>query len=59
LGEECSKLSDQRKPSKLQWLQNPSQMNGDHPFNVMHVNVQKKKKGKKKQDWKAVLFVKH
>jgi hypothetical protein len=27
--EECSKLLDQRKQAKLQWLQNPSQINGD------------------------------
>jgi hypothetical protein len=26
---ECSKLKDQRKQAKLQWLQNPSQINGD------------------------------
>jgi hypothetical protein len=25
----CSKLTDQQKQAKLQWLQNPSQINGD------------------------------
>jgi hypothetical protein len=28
--DECSKLIDQRKQAKLQWLQNPSQINGDN-----------------------------
>jgi hypothetical protein len=27
--DDCSKLIDQRKQAKLQWLQNPSQINGD------------------------------
>jgi hypothetical protein len=30
LEEECSKLLDQRKQAKLQWLQNPSKVNGDN-----------------------------
>jgi hypothetical protein len=33
-GNECSKLIDQRKQAKLQWLQNPSQINGDNLKNV-------------------------
>jgi hypothetical protein len=32
--EECTKLVDQRKPAKLQLLQNPSQTNGDNLNNV-------------------------
>jgi hypothetical protein len=28
--DECSKLIDQQKQAKLQWLQNPSQINGDN-----------------------------
>jgi hypothetical protein len=28
--EECSKLLDQRKQAKLQWLQDPSEINGDN-----------------------------
>jgi hypothetical protein len=28
--DECSKLIDQRKQAKLQWLQNPNQINGDN-----------------------------
>jgi len=32
--EECSKFLDQRKQAKLQWLQNPSQTNGDNLNNV-------------------------
>jgi hypothetical protein len=31
---ECSKLTDQRKQAKLQWLQNPSQINGDSLKNL-------------------------
>jgi hypothetical protein len=30
----CSKLLDQRKQTKLQWLQNPSQINGDNLQNL-------------------------
>jgi hypothetical protein len=29
LSEECSKLLDQRKQARLQWLQHPSEMSGD------------------------------
>jgi hypothetical protein len=32
--DECSKLIDQRKQAKLQWLQNPSQINGNNLQNV-------------------------
>jgi hypothetical protein len=32
--DECSKLIDQRKQSKLQWLQNPNQINGDNLQNL-------------------------
>jgi len=32
--EECSKLLDQRKWAKLQWLQNPSQTNGGSVNNL-------------------------
>jgi hypothetical protein len=32
--EECSKLLDQRKEAKLQWLQDPSEINGDNLNNV-------------------------
>jgi hypothetical protein len=28
--DECSKIIDQRKQAKLQWLQNPRQINGDN-----------------------------
>jgi hypothetical protein len=34
--DECSKLIDRRKQAKLQWLQNPSQVNGDNMENVRH-----------------------
>jgi hypothetical protein len=33
---ECSKLIDQRKQAKLQWLQNPNQTNTDNLQNVRH-----------------------
>jgi hypothetical protein len=32
----CSKLLDQRKEAKLQWLQDPSEINGDNLNNVRH-----------------------
>jgi hypothetical protein len=32
--EGCSKLIDQRKQAKLQWLQDPSEINGDNLNNV-------------------------
>jgi hypothetical protein len=32
--EVCSKLVDQRKQAKLQWLQDPSEVNGDNLNNV-------------------------
>jgi hypothetical protein len=33
-GEGCSELLDQRKEAKLQWLQDPSEINGDNMNNV-------------------------
>jgi hypothetical protein len=32
----CSKLLDQRNQAKLQWLQNPSKINGDNLNNIRH-----------------------
>jgi hypothetical protein len=32
----CPKLLDQRKQAKLQWLQDPSEINGDNLNNVRH-----------------------
>jgi hypothetical protein len=32
--DECSKLTDQRKQAKSQWLQNPNQINGDDLQNL-------------------------
>jgi restriction endonuclease S subunit len=34
--EGCSELLDQRKEAKLQWLQDPSEVNGDNLNNVRH-----------------------
>jgi hypothetical protein len=34
--EGCSKLLDQRKQAKLQWLQDPNEVNGDNLNNVRH-----------------------
>jgi hypothetical protein len=34
--EGCSKLLDQRKQAKLQWLQNPSELNGDNLNSVRY-----------------------
>jgi hypothetical protein len=30
----CSKLLDQRKQAKLQWVQDPSEINGDNMDNI-------------------------
>jgi hypothetical protein len=34
--DECSKLIDQQKQAKLQWLQNPSEISGDNLQNLRH-----------------------
>jgi hypothetical protein len=34
--EECSKLLDQRKQAKLQWLQDPDEINGYNLNDVRH-----------------------
>jgi hypothetical protein len=34
--EECSKLIDQRKQAKLQWVQNPSETSGVNLNNIGH-----------------------
>jgi hypothetical protein len=34
--DECSKLIDQRKQVKLQWLQNPNRTNRDNLQNIRH-----------------------
>jgi hypothetical protein len=36
----CSELSDQRKQAKLQWLQDPSEINWDNLNNVRHGSQQ-------------------
>jgi hypothetical protein len=36
--DECSKLTDQRKQAKLQWLQNPNQISEDNLQNLRHEN---------------------
>jgi hypothetical protein len=36
LGEGCSKLLDKKKQAKLQWLQDPSEINWDDLNNVRH-----------------------
>jgi hypothetical protein len=40
---ECSKLIDQQKQAKLQWLQNPSQINGDNLQDLRHETRNKKR----------------
>jgi hypothetical protein len=32
----CSELLDQRNQAKLQWLQDPSKINGDNLHNIRH-----------------------
>jgi hypothetical protein len=40
---ECSKLIDRQKQAKLQWLQNPSQINGDNLQNLRRENSRTKR----------------
>jgi hypothetical protein len=50
--EGCSKLLDQRKEAKLQWLQNPREINGDDLNSVRHHTSRhfRKKKTEYKKD---------
>jgi len=46
--EECSKLLDQSKQAKLQWLQNPSQTNGDN-VNIVRCGTSRTFRNKKRE----------
>jgi hypothetical protein len=46
--EGCSKLLDQRKQAKLQWLQDPSIINGENLNNIRH-EINRHFRKKKKQ----------
>jgi hypothetical protein len=37
--EECSKVLDERKWARVQWLQNPSQTNGDNLNNAKSIEL--------------------
>jgi hypothetical protein len=37
--DECSKLTDQRKQTKLQWLQSANKINSDNLQNVRHKTI--------------------
>jgi hypothetical protein len=50
----CSKLVDQRKQAKLQWLQDPSKINGDNLNNVRH-EASKYFRNKKREYLKAKI----
>jgi hypothetical protein len=41
----CSKLLDQRKQATLQWLQDPSELNGDNLNTVRCEAISRKEKG--------------
>jgi hypothetical protein len=45
--DECSKLIDQWKQAKLQWLQNPSHINGDNLKSLRHETSSTFRKRKK------------
>jgi hypothetical protein len=45
--DECSKLIDQWKQAKLQWLQNPSRINGNNQQNLRHETSRTSKKKKR------------
>jgi hypothetical protein len=44
----CSKLLDQRKQAKLQWLQDPSELNGDN-LNTVRCETSRHFRNKKRQ----------
>jgi hypothetical protein len=44
----CSKLVDQRKQARLQWLQDPGQING-HNFNNVRFDANRHFRNKKKE----------
>jgi uncharacterized protein YaaR (DUF327 family) len=52
--DECSKLTDQRKQAKLQWLQNPSKINGDNLQNSKR-EVSRIFRNKKREYLKRVI----
>jgi hypothetical protein len=64
LDDEYSKLMDQRKQAKLQWLQNPSQINGDNLQNLRRETsrIFRNKKRKylkgKLMNWKLIIKTK-
>jgi hypothetical protein len=53
---QCSKLLDQKKQVKLQWLQDPSEINGDNLNNVRRETstFQELKKGKNRINYIAM-----
>jgi hypothetical protein len=53
--ERCSKLLDQRKQAKLQWLQDPSEINRD---NLKHINREASRNFRKKSGniWQTKLM---
>jgi hypothetical protein len=53
--EGCSKLLDQRKQTKLQWLQDPSEIDGDNLNNVRH-EASRYFRNKKREYWKKKLM---
>jgi hypothetical protein len=53
--DDCSKLRDRRKQAKLQWLQNPSHMNGDN-INNIRCEASRTFRAKKGNIWKTKLM---
>jgi hypothetical protein len=55
---ECSKLLEQRKKTKLQWLQNTSQMTGTNLNNVRH-ETSRTFRNKKREELETKNMNKH
>jgi hypothetical protein len=53
--EACSKLLDQRKQVKLQWLQDPRKINGDNQNDIKH-EASRHFRNKKGNIWKIKLM---
>jgi hypothetical protein len=56
--DECSKLIDRRKQTKLQWLQNPSQVNGGNMDNVRSEASRTFRTKKKREYLKKIMSLK-
>jgi hypothetical protein len=53
--EGCSKLLDERKQAKLQWLQDPSEINGDY-LNIVRRKARRYFRNKEREYLKDIIY---